>query len=74
MLEIINLEVFGAFGAVLAALIWALVYFKKEAEEKERQLTKIQNERLQDQDKQLEALEATNEILREMLSNEEGRD
>jgi uncharacterized membrane protein len=85
MLEIIDYEVFGAFSAVVLLLVWLVLYFKALAEEKEKELKAEkerrakelkaeQMERFQSQERQLEVLEATNEILQEMLSKEENDD
>jgi heme exporter protein D len=85
MLEVINYEVFGAFGAVIALMVWLVLYFKtlseerqemleEEREQRARELKAEQAERFRSQERQLEALEATNEILQEMLSKEEKDD
>lgn len=71
MLEQINLEAFGAFGAVVAILIWLLLYFKRKNENLEQKVDEIVKERHRSQEKQLEVLETTNEMLNKLLSEKE---
>lgn len=70
MLELVNLEVFGAFAAVVAILVWLVNYFKKEADQKEEVIQKMIDERIESQSRQLEVLETTNQMLNRLLSED----
>lgn len=70
MLESINLELFGAFSAFLAVLIYFLSYFMKRNNKLEERLKEVRQDRINAQKEELEVMKTTNAMLNKMISED----